>query len=186
MPPSASCPCSIIASPTQPTGYKIMKKHFIEHEEGLFNTNVAGEYFHRENLIKLCGEKRQVTINALLILDDNNPHDKNAVRVEINNLPVGYLSKEMAVTYRQYINKINKSESAISCRARIKRNDRVDTQKTYYDVYLSLPEKLSDSPMMTHIVETIVAKPVIKKKKSGCGLIASIPFIVTVLYILIN
>lgn len=40
-------------------------------------------------------------LDALLIPERNNPHDKNGVRVEIHGRQVGHLSRASAKAYRQ-------------------------------------------------------------------------------------
>ena len=62
----------------------------IENRE--FAVKVVGESFHDDNLRELCGPAndhvRRFKKTAVLILEDNNPYDRNAVRVEIGWLTV--------------------------------------------------------------------------------------------------
>ena len=66
---------------------------------------VVGVSFHVENLESLAGpattHPRRVQKNAMLILEDDNPHDANAVRVDIEGLTVGHLSRADAVRFRE-------------------------------------------------------------------------------------
>jgi hypothetical protein len=39
-----------------------------------------------------------------MIPENDNPHDRNAVRVEVEGRHVGYLSRETAKDYRSYMN----------------------------------------------------------------------------------
>lgn len=43
---------------------------------------------------------RTVLVDALLVLEDSNPHDPNAVQVQIDGQLCGYLSRENARRYR--------------------------------------------------------------------------------------
>lgn len=40
---------------------------------------------------------------AYLVLEDENPYDSNAVRVDMMSLTVGYLAREKAVWYRKML-----------------------------------------------------------------------------------
>jgi HIRAN domain len=70
-----------------------------------FDVKVVGESFYQENLFRLCGPAastmRQFPKRAVLALETNNPRDKNAVRVDIDGLTVGHLSREDAVWFRE-------------------------------------------------------------------------------------
>lgn len=106
------------------------------HEEK-YPTEVSGESSYRENIEKICGNydeddgyKSDAHL-AVLFLENDNPHDSNAVRVTINDLTVGYLSKPAAKAYRQRLAELGAPENAIAvCAASIrggfrKRNDEI-------------------------------------------------------------
>ena len=66
---------------------------------------VVGESFYQSNLWHLArarpGEERvREDIYAVLVAEDDNPYDANAVAVWIDGLKVGYLSRENAQRYR--------------------------------------------------------------------------------------
>ncbi|MFZ2736649.1 MAG: HIRAN domain-containing protein [Burkholderiaceae bacterium] len=67
--------------------------------------DVVGESFYQGNLEALCGGKTKDGVEkqfvADLIPEDDNEHDKNAVRVDINGRTVGYLPREIAKKYRK-------------------------------------------------------------------------------------
>lgn len=67
---------------------------------GVVVTGRDGESFYQPALIRATGAPRtgeySYECSALLVLDPENPHDKNAVRVEINGEHVGHLSRGMA------------------------------------------------------------------------------------------
>ena len=99
-----------------------------------YPTQVVGESFHRAELLKVTGcppkDGYRREFNARLVPERNNKHDKNAVRIEINGLPVGHLGRADAKTYRAR-NGGEKAKS-IQCKARIM------SSGTDYGVYLDI------------------------------------------------
>jgi hypothetical protein len=67
---------------------------------GTFGVEVVGESHYQENLEAICGPRTEnsvdLTVQATLSPEGDNPHDPQAVRVEIHGKLVGYLSREMA------------------------------------------------------------------------------------------
>jgi hypothetical protein len=66
---------------------------------------VVGTNFYQENLRRLAGMKPggkpvRVAVTAVLVAEDADPHDRNAVAVWINGLQVGHLAREDATRYR--------------------------------------------------------------------------------------
>jgi hypothetical protein len=66
---------------------------------------VVGESFHQPDLWRLAGarpggDRVLEDICAVLVAEDNNPHDADAVAVWIDGLQVGHLSRENAQLYR--------------------------------------------------------------------------------------
>lgn len=74
---------------------------------------IVGEGAYQNNLKNIAGAKtkeaKYLTIMALVESEPNNKHDKNALKVSIEGLTVGYVAKDQAL----YI--ASKSKSAI-CR----------------------------------------------------------------------
>ena len=72
--------------------------------EGDRNLEVVGESFYQDNLWRLAaarrGEPVRVEITAVLVAEDGNPYDSNAIAVWINGLKTGHLSRENACAYR--------------------------------------------------------------------------------------
>lgn len=70
----------------------------------MYSVKVVGESFYERHLAAICGratsEMREHYRMATLILEDDNPHDSNAVRVEIDGGQVGHLSRADAVRFR--------------------------------------------------------------------------------------
>lgn len=71
---------------------------------GEFAYDIVGESRYQNNLSKIAGPKSvdgaHHKCEATLILEDENPRDKNAVRVDIDGLAVGYLSRQSAIDVR--------------------------------------------------------------------------------------
>jgi len=69
-----------------------------------FSTEVVGESHYQRNLTSITGGKTPDGVEkfyeAELVPEDSNPHDKNAVRVDIQDKTVGYLSRERALRWR--------------------------------------------------------------------------------------
>ncbi len=87
---------------------------------------VVGESFHRseiEKAIGFLGEDEGIDrddLIATLILDDKNPADPNAVRVEIAGRLVGYLSRPAAKRYRAKIKALNLIGVTCTCWASVR------------------------------------------------------------------
>lgn len=71
--------------------------------EGEFDTEVVGESFYQETLLEIAGPKTQeeadLSVEAVLIPEPDNPHDRNAVGVYIDGKKVGHLSKSDAAAW---------------------------------------------------------------------------------------
>jgi hypothetical protein len=72
-----------------------------------YRIDVAGESFYDNSFKELVGERTisgvRMEVVARLELCDDNPHDKNAVRVTIKGYQVGYLSREDARAFRRLV-----------------------------------------------------------------------------------
>lgn len=70
--------------------------------DGSFNQEVVGEASYQGELRKIAGrgEVRHECVAALM-LEDDNPHDKNAVAIVVDAMTVGYLSRADAKRYRK-------------------------------------------------------------------------------------
>ena len=73
--------------------------------DGNEDLEVVGESYYQENLWRLVGPRRRDervrhAIYAVLIAEDDNPYDANAVAVWVHGLKVGHLSRTDARRYR--------------------------------------------------------------------------------------
>jgi len=111
---------------------------------GNFELEIVGEEQHQAALEALCGPRLPRSINrfetAFLLLEDNNPRDKNAVRVEIRRKPVGYLGREAAIRYRRQLMARGTPQANGQCQALISGGWlSSDGRKGPYEVWLDLP-----------------------------------------------
>lgn len=74
---------------------------------GKYWLDVAGESFYSDSFMALCGDRSifgvDMKVRAHLELEDDNPYDKNAVRVVIQGHQVGHLSREHARAFRRMV-----------------------------------------------------------------------------------
>jgi hypothetical protein len=74
--------------------------------EGHEDLEVVGESYRQANLWRVVGGRHRpevyvrMDVHAMLLAEDGNPHDPNAVSVWIDGLRVGYLPRDQARTLR--------------------------------------------------------------------------------------
>ncbi|MGE4338001.1 MAG: HIRAN domain-containing protein, partial [Pigmentiphaga sp.] len=110
---------------------------------------VVGESHYQRNLAALAGGKTDESVElyglASLVPEPANPYDRNAVRVEINGLQVGHLSREDAATYQGAARRGGFLRSVAGCSCVIVGGwDRGARGSGHFGVYLDLawPPKL--------------------------------------------
>lgn len=73
--------------------------------DGEYDLEVVGESYYQDALVRIAGphteDGRRVKVSAVLYLEPDNPHDRNAIRVEINGATVGHVSRELAPELRK-------------------------------------------------------------------------------------
>ncbi len=73
--------------------------------DGGYDLDVVGESYYQDALVRIAGphteDGRRVKVSAVLYLEPDNPHDRNAIRVEINGETVGHVSRELAPDLRK-------------------------------------------------------------------------------------
>jgi hypothetical protein len=105
---------------------------------------VVGESFYQPALIAITGRQEWTEIQhqctAILVLEPHNPHDPNAVRVEIKRRLVGYLSRADAVSYGPYLRRLARFRRLPCCEALISgRGPGSETQHMGVFLYMSAP-----------------------------------------------
>ena len=72
--------------------------------DGSYSLNVVGESFYQAQLDNICGGKKEEghehITTAKVIPYDSNTYDDHAVKVEIDNMTIGHLSRKDARRYR--------------------------------------------------------------------------------------
>lgn len=72
---------------------------------GRFDFDIVGESNYQPALKRIAGPKTEDSKRhpcvATLVLEDENPHDSMAVRVDIDGETVGYMDRRMARQYRK-------------------------------------------------------------------------------------
>lgn len=88
-----------------------------------FEFEVVGESFYQEAIRKIAGEHGKESANvetmALLIPDENNPHDEKAVRIDINGMTVGHMSRQDARSFRRRLGAKKLGPVVTTCHALI-------------------------------------------------------------------
>lgn len=101
-------------------------------EQGRSPVAAVGESHYQPALAEICersdGEAILFECEALLVPEFDNPHDENAVRVEIRGRTVAYLSRPDAIAYRPIIVALREAGFAAVCRALIVGRDRNDPE----------------------------------------------------------
>jgi hypothetical protein len=120
------------------------KEIFILMGTAKFELEIAGEENFQAALKAICGPRHAQGENrtemALLVLDDKNRRDHNAVRVEIRGRQVGYLSPNAATLYREHLMAKSMPGAVGQCLAVIKGGwISSDGRTGLYEVRLDFP-----------------------------------------------
>ncbi|PPC04345.1 hypothetical protein SOI76_12015 [Acinetobacter pittii] len=79
---------------------KHKKKNLTDERSIVYLVDIVGEQSYQANLRKIAGPKQEkskyVEVMARVVSEPFNAYDKNAVKIEINGLTVGYLSRDDA------------------------------------------------------------------------------------------
>lgn len=111
---------------------------------GDFEFDAVGESHYQRALDSICGGKcergHNLECDALLILEDENPHDSKAVAVAISGKIVGYLSRAHAREFRKAIAAAKIDHCVLVVKAKIVGGwDRGAGDEGHYGVKLDLP-----------------------------------------------
>lgn len=82
-----------------------------------YQYEIVGEQSFQKNLEKIAGKKSEISksleMMARVVSEPTNKFDKNAIKVEINGLTVGYISKNEAATVSKQAKNIDRRVPAI-------------------------------------------------------------------------
>lgn len=113
--------------------------------DGAFNLEIVGESRYQQALEQLAGGRQdggvQVQCTAALVLEDSNPHDAKAVRVDIEGRTVGYLTRRNARDLRAQMARIGVTSTRLTTPALIVGGwtAREGEDPGYFGVKLDLP-----------------------------------------------
>jgi hypothetical protein len=127
---------------------------------GSFPTIVVGVFFYQKALEKICGGRREegieLHVQAEVIPYDDNPEDAYAVRIEIEDEIVDYLSRKQARRWRSKM--ISEGFSgAVTCPAKIAWGREFDKAGSYgvcLDIDLILPDSKPERLSVNGVVVT--------------------------------
>ena len=88
-------------------------------ELGLFDFEVVDESNYQPALESLVKSSDDNIVKALLVPENDNRYDNKAVCIVIDDMTVGYLSKQDARSFRRRLSQKGLSEQVTSCLARI-------------------------------------------------------------------
>lgn len=111
---------------------------------GTFSVEIVGESYYQDALNEIAGGKTfegvEKVVEAQLVLEDSNPKDPKAVRVDVDGRPVGYLSREVARQYRTRLADAGHPQVDAFCKAVIRGGwDRGGGDTGHFGVWLDLP-----------------------------------------------
>ncbi len=111
---------------------------------GTYEFDIVGESKYQEALESICGGRTEdgaeLQTDAVLFLEDTNPHDNMAVRVDIEGQTVGYLSRKDARSYRKQLQQLGHASITCSCNAMIVGGwERSRSDRGHFGVKLDLP-----------------------------------------------
>jgi len=120
---------------------------------GDYDVSVVGESYYQANLKPIAGDVKRKKAIARLICEKNNPHDANAVKVEINGASVGHLSRDLAPVHRSKLQELKQPGAIVECEAVV-----VTGQDGSIGVYLDLPFDEDDEDALEDVAAPIVKK----------------------------
>lgn len=91
--------------------------------DGTFEFDIVGESFYQDHLAKIAGPKSEDGVNvkriATLVPEPGNPHDSNAVGVFIDDMKVGHLSRDNALSWHEALRRRGRSGQSVEVDALI-------------------------------------------------------------------
>jgi len=110
---------------------------------GTYSMPVVGESHYQNNLGTICGKRKSreenKIVKAVLVPENDNPHDNLAVRIDIQGKTVGYLNREYAREYRLRLAQAGFHDIVATCSANIRGGWKRGNDIGRYGVWLDLP-----------------------------------------------
>jgi hypothetical protein len=111
---------------------------------GTYEFEIVGESHYQDALEEICGghteDGHNKIVQAALIHEDANPHDNQAIRIDIQRSTVGYLSRRNAREYRKKLAEAGYPGIPATCSAKIVGGwNRGEDDIGFFGVKLDLP-----------------------------------------------
>jgi hypothetical protein len=107
---------------------------------GAFAVEVVG-VSRRQDVLERAAAEDSAIVEALLIPDDANPHDSEAVAVYLDDELVGYLSREKARLFRADLAAAGALRATVVCKAKIVGGfETRDGGRAHFGLKLDLPK----------------------------------------------
>lgn len=146
--------------------------------DGRYRLGIVGESHYQRELLRICGGRTNEGVerltDAVLSTEDNNRADRNAIRVTINGLTVGYLPRQDAFLYRDRIRLGSLPARPVQGKAKIRGGwDRGNGDIGHFGVWLDLDFRPSSERYpCPHCLKSLEPTPRRKIKCPQCqGLI---------------
>ncbi|MGW8564757.1 HIRAN domain-containing protein [Isoptericola sp. NPDC055881] len=146
--PPAGAPHAPTAAPTPASGDGVLTLRAFE----LWGTRtpgfeVVGEAFRRDSFRKLYKKNslvpgQEYLCEAVLVPERGNKHDANAVRVDVDEIQVGYLPREEALRYRPVLDSLLTRGFGAVTPARVWATNRDGTWRARVTIALGDPEEI--------------------------------------------
>lgn len=120
-----------------------LRKKLVDIDELPYDEyEIVGESHYQANLEKIAGPKTESGIEfaceVLLVCENSNKFDKNAVRVEVGGKTVGYLARDDAEIFREMLEEEGLKGAKVTARAKITGGWRRDDGEGHYGISLDL------------------------------------------------
>ncbi len=104
--------------------------------------DIVGESYYQDSIKSLAGPNGEYVRNkkyqAFLMLEDDNPHDSQAVRVDIEGMTVGYLGRDDARSFRCKLSAKKLDGQMTACKAWITGGRGPNGGKRSYGICLGI------------------------------------------------
>jgi hypothetical protein len=113
-------------------------------DEGNYHCEIVGESFYQPAIKRLAGTDNEHVnekeFKAFIVPDNDNRHDDRAVRIDIEGMTVGHLSREDARSFRRRLKSKNLTDQITLCKALIVGGDGWNGNPSFYGVCLNIKE----------------------------------------------
>ena len=111
---------------------------------GEYALEIVGESHYQRALERICGGRKRDSVEKLVqasvVLEDENQHDDQAVRIDIDGMTVGYLPRHVARIYRLRLKELGHPRIVGVCNAVIRGGwDRGAHDRGHFGVWLDIP-----------------------------------------------